>query len=163
MQINTKNLLSSGAFALVVLGLVVASSGGALAATAEIANGTVTVDSETNSVYSEINTTDNTAATNVTVTYYGIADGNETQVATNTVEVAAGTTQLEEYKSVNSSNYSEYRVVVEADDTTNTTATVGTLQQVSGGSGGWIDGASNTQVGAGLAVVAGLVLFGRKD
>jgi len=165
MEKHTKTGLSLAFFLAVVGGLLVAAAGGAVAADVEIANDTVEVDNDTASVYAEIDATNNTGDANVTVEFVPIADGNESDPITRNLTVASGETTLEEYKEVNNSEYDSYRVVVTADNSTNTTATVGTFQKVAGGSGG--GGIGGTGIGAGaaaaLVVVALLVFRGGED
>jgi len=153
-----KTLASLALLVAVVAGLALGAVGGVSAADVEIANETVSVDNDTASVYAEINTTENTGDANVTVEFIPIADGNESDPITRDLTVASGETTLEEYQDVNATEYDSYRVVVTADNSTNTTATVGTFQKVAGGSGG--GGIGGTGVGVGGAAVALVVAFG---
>jgi len=160
-----KTLASLALLVAVVAGLALGAVGGVSAADVEIANETVSVDNDTSSVYAEINTTENTGDANVTVEFVPIADGNESDPITRNLTVASGETTLEEYQDVNATEYDSYRVVVTADNSTNTTATVGTFQKVAGGSGG--GGIGGTGIGAGAALAAlavGALLFhGNED
>ncbi len=165
MRDRGKTLASFALLVAVVAGLALGAVGGVSAADVEIANDTVSVDDDTSSVYAEVDTTNNTGDANVTVEFVPIADGNESDPITRNLTVASGETTLEEYQDVNATEYDSYRVVVTADNSTNTTATVGTFQKVAGGSGG--GGIGGTGIGAGAALVllgVGALLFrGNED
>ncbi len=167
MEKHTKTGLSVAFFLAVVGGLLVAAAGGAVAADVEIANDTVEVDTDTRSVYADLNNSEADSSTNATVWFYGVdEDGNETELEERNVTVDAGNEILVERTDLNSTKYPEYRVVVEADNSSNMTASVGSIQQVaaSGGGDGGVGGTglSIGAVGA-LAVVAFLVLRGGDD
>jgi len=151
---NAKNRI---AIALVLalaatVGAVVGPAGAA-SGTTELANGTVSVDNSTRSVYAEVGA----AESNVTVdvTYYGVADGNETQVAQNASQtVVRNDTRMFELPT-NSTAYDSYRVhVVAQANETNATAKVGTIEKTVGG-GGLLGGVGGSK--GGLILVAAIV------
>lgn len=138
---------------LLICSLVGAAAVGTVAAqsSGDLANETVTVDNDTRAVYAQAtNITNDTAD----VTVYGIdANGNETQEATGTLDTSTTETDLYEFTSVDAANYSEYRVVITGDGADSTE--IGTVQEVSGGGGGFIGGSGG--VGLGVLVVAAFV------
>lgn len=122
---------------LVAAAALIGATGGVVAADVEIANETVGVDSETRSVYADLNaTSDVNTSANFTVEFVGVdADGNETgTLDTRNVTVNSGNTSLVEYSDVNASAYSEVKVMVHVDNSTasteNVSATTGSIQKV---------------------------------
>jgi len=176
---NTQLKTAGSAFALVlvVVGLLVGAAGGAAAQTATatptddgaLANSTVAVDNDTRSVYADLAAGPNSSVT-LNVTFAGIdADGNETELETRSISLNASEERLVERTEVNTSAYSEYRVMVTAPntDSTNATAEVGKVAEVAGSGGGAIDGAVERAGGVGVIIVAAgavlLILRGRND
>ena len=119
---------SSRPIALLLAGLICASIaiagvGGAAAQTTEtptetstsdtLADETVAVDNQTQQVYLEVT---NTSSQSVDYTVYGVSDGITTQVDSGAVSAADGET-TEKTFAVDSSEYNEYRIVVEEDGT----------------------------------------------
>jgi hypothetical protein len=100
----------------------------------ELENGTVSLSDDTNGLYGEA-TVD--GSTDVTVTYYGIENGSETQLSTETLSPAAGETAYSEHSLTDSElgNYSEARVVVEAQASDVNSSDFGSVMTVSGGGG----------------------------
>lgn len=145
--------------------LLVLLGGAALvgsAASVEILGTDVSVDSNTDSVYADVNNTASTSA-NVTVTYESVnSSGNVTgTLGTQSMTVAAGSVQMSEHSSINASAYDSVRVSVSLDNTTassdNVTASAGTFQKTTGGGGGFsLDGMSSTEKAIALAAVVGL-------
>jgi hypothetical protein len=163
---NAKNRI---AIALVLalaatVGAVVGPAGAA-SGTTELANGTVSVDNSTRSVYAEVSAAESNVTVNVT--YYGVADGNETQVAQNASQtVVRNDTRMFELPA-NSTAYDSYRVhVVAQANETNATAATGAIEKVSGSGGGLFDGVGSESKG-GIAVLlllgAYLVFSGGDD
>ena len=103
-----------------------------------LGNKTVSVDADTDGlqVVAE-NITNDTA----TVTIYGIADGNETQVTNTTLNTSTETTDTYRYLAVNHTKYPDYRIHVDGDGAAQ--LEINKLQAVSGG-GGFIDGVPST-------------------
>jgi hypothetical protein len=110
--------------------------GGAAAATETLDDSTYTVTNDTQSIYAEVTGTSNISSTGTAtadVTYYGVnSDGVATQVATSTVTVENGTTTLDEYTSLNTSKYDEYRVTVEG-NASKLDVETGTISKAAGG------------------------------
>jgi len=169
---NTQLKTAGSAFALVlvVVGLLAGATGGAVAQTAtatptptdgELANSTVAVDNDTRSVYADLAAAN--SSVDLEVTFAGVdADGNETELETRTISLNASEERLVERSDVNTSAYSEYRVMVTAPnlDSTNATVEVGEIAQVAGGSGGGLGGAVEQAGGIGVVVVvAGAALL----
>ena len=162
---------------LVVVGLLAGATGGAVGQTATatptdggaLANSTVAVDNDTRSVYADLAAGENSSVT-LNVTFAGIdAEGNETELETRTISLNASEERLVERSDVNTSAYSEYRVMVTAPntDSTNATAEVGKVAEVAGSGGGAIGGAVQQAGGIGVVVVVAgaalLILRGRSD
>lgn len=167
-----RTLGSAALLLLVVASLLVGAAGGAAAQTSTstatatptptttdssgvIANDTVAVDNDTRSVYADLTAGENNSAS-LDVTFYGVdADGNETQLSTQTVSLNASEERLVERTSVNATKYSEYRVLVETSSgsSTNATAETGTVQKVAGGAGGGLLGGSGSIGAAGIVVI----------
>lgn len=131
----------------------------ALTNATELANETLDVTNDTRSVYVELDNDTYNATSPANVTVFGVDDGgNETQVSKVQISAAANSTEMYEYSSIDTANYSSYRVLVEGDNSTIETAAIdiGTVAEVSSG-GGWLSG-DNTSTGA-LAIGALVVLF----
>ncbi|AAV44367.1 unknown (plasmid) [Haloarcula marismortui ATCC 43049] len=150
---------SSRPIALLLAGLICASMavagvGGAAAQTTAtptptstsdtLADKTVAVNNQTQQVYLEVT---NTSAQSVDYTVYGVSDGITTQVDSGMVSAASGET-TEKTFAVDSSEYDDYRIVVEEDGTDSDNETAESIeigeivQQSSGGAifGGGGDG-----------------------
>lgn len=154
MEKHSKTLVAALSLALVVVGLAVGAAGGAVAADVEIANDTVSVDNQTQSVYAEIEGAPN-SSTDLTVEFTGLDDsGNQSFQEQRNVTVGAGNTSLVERTELNASAVSEVRVSVTAPNlnSTNTTAEVGKIQKVAGGGGGL--GGTVESAGGPVVVVA---------
>lgn len=142
------------------------------AADVEIENSTLGVDSDTSSVYAEINNSASSSA-NATIEWVGVdSDGNTTgTLDSRSVTVSSDTTKLYEYQNVNASNYDSVRVKVTLDNSTaseeNVSATSGIFQQISGSGTGFLDGStsgfSNKVIAAFLAVIVLVGVSRRKD
>lgn len=127
----------------------------ATAANEPIAEDTLGVDNDTQAVQA---LAENATGT-LDVTVYGVdADGNETEVATGTLDATGNSTDTYEYSSLDPSTYGEYRVVVDGDADAETIE-IAKVQVVSGG-GGLIGDLGGTNVVAGLGALAGLVALG---
>ncbi|WP_411964534.1 hypothetical protein [Haloferax sp. YSMS24] len=128
----------------------------------ELANQTLDVTNDTRSLYVELDNDTYNATGPANVTVFGIDNGTETQVDKVQIEAAANSTEMYEYTSIDTANYSSYRVLVEGNSSDIETAAIdiGTVAEVSSG-GGWLDGGSSSVGVVGLLVVAGLVLFAR--
>lgn len=165
---------TTGALLLVSLLVSLAVFGAATvsAADVELENSTLGVDSDTSSVYAEINNSASSDA-NATVEWVGVdSDGNTTgTLDSRSVTVSSDTTKLYEYKDVNASNYDSVRVKVTLDNSTaseeNVSATSGIFQQVEGSGTGFFEGStsgiSNKTIGAIVAVLAVLGIAKRRD
>lgn len=141
-------------------GLLVVTGGAAATAAVVDGNETVTVDSESETVYAEVTANASVNATGVTVEFYGIDDGgNETLENTTVIPTLVNnTTELVE-EPVNSSAYGEYRVVVSSDAGNVATVDVGVFQQVVGGVGGVLGDASTEEYALVAVAVIGLLWF----
>lgn len=164
---NLRFLLIALVFLATVLGGGFAVLATAQTADVELANETVLISNDTDTVYAEIgNTTENS-----TVTFYGIDEnGNETETySENVSSVADGNTVLVE-ETANSDLYDEYRVIVMGNesDVGSATVTVGTFEKTTGGAGGTDDGGllsdwSNAQLFALLVIFAAAVAVAKGD
>ena len=138
---------------LICAGVALAGVGGAAAATTEtatptetstsdtLADKTVAVDNQTQQVYLEVT---NTSGQSLDYTVYGVSDGITTQVDSGTVSAASGET-TEQTFAVDSSEYGEYRVVVEEDSSDSDSESaesieIGKIVQQSSGGGGIFGG-----------------------
>jgi|GEM_PF-3614232 len=145
-----------------VFGSVFAAPAMAQAGTTNVANGTVSLTDDTTGLYGQA-TVDN--ATNVTVTFYGIDNGTETQLATETLSPSAGATARSDYTvtSGDLANYSDARIVISSTSVDVNTTDYGKVLTVSGGggnsSGGLPFGLTWVQAGAGLLIVGVLVVL----
>jgi hypothetical protein len=127
----------------------------------EVENATVSLTDDTNGLYGEASVD---GATNVTVTYYGIADGAETQLSTETLSPAAGETAYSEHTLTDAQldNYTDARIVIEAQSSDVNSTDYGTTLAVSGGggsSGGLPFGITRMQAVIGLLVLGGLAML----
>jgi hypothetical protein len=185
MSVKVKQMAVSvflGAFALVaVLGIVVAgASGSALAdVTTDQANFTqvgndtladkkIAVSNDTRSLYVELDDTIGNASAPVNATIYGIDDQNvQTQVAKAQISPIDNGTEMWEYSALDPAKYPQYRIVVEGNSsqTSAEAVTVGKLQEVAGGSGGFSIGGSNVSKGAigAVVLVAAVLILRKKD
>jgi hypothetical protein len=146
--------------------LVVATVGASFAAPAmaasDVENSTLDLSDDTTGLYGEA-TVDN--ATDVTVTFYGIENGTETQLSTETLSPAAGETARSEYTVTDSdlSNYSSARIVVNSTSVDVNSSDYGAMLTVSGGggssSGGLPMGLTWMHVGVGLLAAGGLAVL----
>ncbi|QKY20605.1 hypothetical protein B4589_009525 [Halolamina sp. CBA1230] len=164
---------------LVVVGLLVGATGGAIAqegtatptatdsgSGVELVNSTVSVDNDTRSVYADVAA--GNSSVDLTVTFAGVdADGNETELEERSVTVNASEEQLVERSDVNTSAYESYRVMVTAPNlnSTEATAEVGKVAEVAGGGGGFGIGGGAGSIGTVgiVVVVAGALLVLRRD
>ncbi|KAB1185668.1 MULTISPECIES: lactonase family protein [Haloferax] len=130
--------------------------------TDELANQTLAVDNGTRSLYVELDNDTYNASTAANVTVFAIDNGTETQVDKVQISAATGSTEMYEYTSLDTANYSSYRVLVEGNSTTIESAAldIGTVAEVSSG-GGWLSGSSGS-AGIGIVLVLAL-LFIVKD
>jgi hypothetical protein len=149
---------------LLVVATVAASFAAPAMAASDVENSTVDLSDDTTGLYGEA-TVDN--ATDVTVTFYGIENGSETQLSTETLSPAAGETARSEYTVTDGdlANYSSARIVVNSTAVDVNSSDYGAMLTVSGGggssSGGLPMGLSWMQVGAGILVLGlGVVLLG---
>jgi hypothetical protein len=130
---------------LALAGVVTDSANFGAAGNDELATKNVSVSDSTSSVYVELDDTDGNATGNVNVTFYGVENGSETQL--NKVQLQPDSdneTELFEQSPVDSGNYSEYRVVAEANssDTSAEYVTVGKFKKVAGAGGSGITSGS---------------------
>lgn len=156
--------------ALVVLGTVIGGGFATLAVAAsdvELANETVSLTNDTDTVYAEISNT----SYNTTVTMTAIdSDGTELEMLNQTVQpVSENNTTLVE-DSPDTSTYDKYRVVVSGNETDNGTAsiTIGTFEKTTGGAGGTDDGGlfsdwSNGQLFLGFILIAAVFAVMKED
>ena len=149
---------------LLVVATVAISFAAPAVAASDVANSTVLVNDDTTGLYADA-TVDN--ATDVTVTYYGVDNGTETQLSSETLSPAAGETAHSEHTLTDAqlANYSEARIVVNSTAVDVNSTDIGTIQAVSGGgggsSGGLPFGLTGMHVGGGLLVIGlGAVLLG---
>lgn len=95
------------------------------------------VDGNTEHVFVEV---EDTNGTNVTATFYGVdSNGNETQEKQVTLNAGSGETDSYELTNVDSTNYSEYRVVVEGTGDHPAAINSGTSDGTSSGAGFSLD------------------------
>jgi hypothetical protein len=159
---KTRGLLLAALVICSVFGSVLAAPAIAQTGTTNVANGTVTLTDDTTGLYGQA-TVDN--ATDVTVTYYGIENGTETQIGTETLSPAAGATARSEHTLTDAqlANYSEARVVISSTSVDVNTTDYGAILSVSGGggssSGGLPMGLSWMQVGGGVLVIGLLAVL----
>lgn len=148
----------------------VLAAGGAVAATETLDDSTYTVNNDTQSVYTEVTGTNMSGTTTATasVTYYGVnSDGVATQVGTSSVTVENDTTTLDEYSTLNTTKYDEYRVTVEGNATLLEVETGTISKAAGGGSVLGLDGAldslpgSPIMLGAALAAIVGVLALVR--
>ena len=123
----------------------------------ELADKSVTVDGDTESVFLEVT---NSSGDSLNYTVYGIADGLSTEVDSGQISATSNDTARQEF-AVNATEYNEYRVVVteDASDSDSESAEnieIGTtINQVDSGGGGAFAG-----VGGGLFTVTnGIIAF----
>jgi spermidine/putrescine-binding protein len=160
----------SKALALALAVALTAVAGAGIVAAETLDDSTYSVTNDTQSVYAEVTGTSNISSASTadaSVTYYGVNDdGVASEVSTSTVTVENGTTTLDEYTSINSSKYSEYRVVVDG-NASKLDVETGTISKAAGGGsilgldGSWTDSIPGDPLylGAGLvAVVAVLAI-----
>ncbi|SFR31173.1 hypothetical protein [Halorubrum sodomense] len=132
------NIKKTGLAALLALAVLTSMAVPAMAQSGtELADKSVTVDGDTESVYLEVT---NSSGDALNYTVYGISDGLSTQVDSGTISATANDTVRQEF-AVNATEYSSYRVVVteDASDTDSESAEnieIGTtVNQTSGGGG----------------------------
>jgi len=161
---KTRALVLAALVVCSVFGSVLAAPVMAQTGTTNVANGTVSLTDDTTGLYGQA-TVDN--ATDVTVTYYGIENGTETELSNETLSPAAGETARSEYTLTDAqlANYSEARVVISSTSVDVNSTDYGTLLAVSGGggssSGGLPMGLTWLHVGGGLLVIGlGALLVG---
>lgn len=174
---NAQHISLGAVGALVLAVLAVGALAGTGAATVEtnetnfvavgndtLSNQTLTVTNDTRSIYVELDNSTGGAPEPVNVTVFGIDDGgNETQVDKVQISAAANSTEMYEFTAIDTSTYSEYRVLVEGNGSAiaSTALDVGTVKEVSGG-GGLLGGSGVTGSAAlGVLVIAGIILFAR--
>ena len=134
------NIKKTGLAALLALAVLTSMAVPAVAQSGvELADKSVTVDGDTESVYLEVT---NTSGDALNYTVYGISDGLSTEVDAGTISsIDSNDTARQEF-AVNSSEYDEYRVVVteDASDSDSESAEnieIGTtINQVDSGGGG---------------------------
>jgi hypothetical protein len=147
---------------LLVVATVAASFAAPAMAASDVENSTVDLSDDTTGLYGEA-TVDN--ATSVTVTFYGIENGTETQLSTETLSPAAGETARSEYTVTDAdlANYSSARIVINSTATDVNSTDYGAMLTVSGGggssSGGLPMGLSWMQVGGGVLVIGLLAVL----
>jgi hypothetical protein len=145
---------------LLVVATVAASFAAPAMAASDVENSTVDLTDKTTGLYGEA-TVDN--ATSVTVTFYGIKNGTETQLSTETLSPAAGATARSEYTVTDLANYSSARIVINSTATDVNSTDYGAMLTVSGGggssSGGLPMGLSWMQVGGGVLVIGLLAVL----
>jgi hypothetical protein len=175
---------SAFAVGLVVLGLLLGATGGAVGQTATttatptttttttdsgvtLANSTVSVDNDTRSVYADLAAGANSSV-DLEVTFSGVdSNGNETELKTRSIALNASEERLVERTNVNTSKFDSYRVMVTAPNlnSTEATAEAGKVAEVAGGGGGFGIGGGVGSIGTvGIVViVAGALLVLRRD
>jgi len=148
---------------LAIMSAGMVGSVGAAGDTTELANDTLDVDNQTRSVFAEVDAADQNVTVNVS--FYGVdSGGNETLVSEQTDQtVTANNSEMFE-ETANASAYEEYRVQVQAQsNSTNATASTGTIQKVSSGGGGLLGGSGSPGMTgiAAFVVVAGALYLSR--
>jgi len=109
------NIKKAGLAALVALALLTSVAMPAVAQSgAELADRSVSVNDDTESVYLEVT---NTSGDALNYTVYGISDDLSTEVDTGTISSANENDTARQEFAVNASEYDEYRVVVTEDPT----------------------------------------------
>ncbi|WP_237561606.1 hypothetical protein [Halorubrum halophilum] len=155
MNINIKKTGLATLLALAVLTSMavpaVAQSGN------ELADKSVTVDSDTESVYLEVT---NTSGDALNYTVYGISDGLSDEVDSGTISSADENDTARQTFAVNATEYDEYRVVVtedasDSDEESADNIEVGTTVNQAGGGGAFFAGAG----GGLLTVTNGIIAF----
>ncbi|WP_435124043.1 hypothetical protein [Halobaculum sp. D14] len=135
---------SVATLAMLAVALFAAVGGAAAHSTGDthvhVANPTVAVDADTQSVYADVNASQADTTANVTVTFEAMENGSVTStLATKTATVAPGSSQLIE-QSVNGTEYDAVRISVVLDNSTaspeNVSVSTGKIQMVAGGGGG---------------------------
>lgn len=169
---------------LVIVAIAMTGFGGAAAEITALEDQRIETTEETTSMWAEVsfNETNASADDTATVTVYNVsedADGNETETEFATATITydgTETTYLEEFD-VSDANATEYRVVVEGDETLIESTSVGTFEKfvASGGSGsgsgsfglGFLsDEIHGIPIGfalGGLVVIGGLYKYGEKQ
>lgn len=133
------NIKKAGVAALVALALLTSMAVPAVAQSGnELADKSVSVDGDTESVYLEVT---NTSGDAVNYTVYGISDGLSTEVDAGTISSADENDTARQEFAVNSSEYDEYRIVVtedasDSDEESADNIEIGTtINQANGGGG----------------------------
>jgi len=152
------NIKKTGLAALLALAVLTSMAVPAVAQSgAELTDKSVTVDSDTESVYLEVT---NSSGDALNYTVYGISDGLSTEVDSGTISATSNDTARQEF-AVNATEYNEYRVVVteDASDSDSESADnieIGTTVNQAGGGGGVFAGVG----GGGLInVTNGIIAF----
>ena len=152
------NIKKTGLVALLAFAVLTSMAVPAVAQSgAELADKSVTVDGDTESVFLEVT---NTSGDSLNYTVYGISDGLSTEVDSGQISATSNDTARQEF-AVNATEYNEYRVVVteDASDSDSESAEnieIGTtINQVDSGGGGVFAG-----VGGGLFTLTnGIIAF----
>ncbi|WP_311170624.1 hypothetical protein [Halobellus ordinarius] len=122
----------------------------------------MTVDNETDHIYVDLDNSTGDVET-VNTTLYGVENGTETQVEKVQIEAPYGTVENYEYTSIDSANYSEYRVVVEGDSTTTNATYIAVGTPNSGGGSTPSSGIDTKTAGMIAVVLVGGYIFLKED
>lgn len=163
MDRQSSGLIGTLALALMAL---LALTGGATAADVTLANETVAVDGDTQSVYAEVNNSA-TANASLVVEFVGQdTSGNETWTDSRNVTVGADSTKMIERSDLNASAVDSVKVKATLDNSTvsseNVSVSTGAIQKVAGGSGGgFLDGSGIPKGALALAALFGIGILMR--
>ncbi|EMA64661.1 hypothetical protein [Halorubrum lipolyticum] len=153
------NIKKTGLAALLALAVLTSMAVPAVAQSGdELADKSVTVDGDTESVYLEVT---NTSGDNLNYTVYGISDGLSDEVDSGTISSADENDTTRQEFVANSEEYDEYRVVVtedasDSDEESADNIEIGTTINQSGGGGGVFAGVG----GGGLFTLTnGIIAF----